>query len=63
MSDLAKSSSATFYTDHWKVIEAERLARYEQMFVWRPEQAAPARTRRNRRRGSAYSTSAADPAF
>ena len=39
MSDLAKSSSATFYTDHWKVIEAERLARYEQMFVWRPEQA------------------------
>ncbi len=28
----------TFYTDHWKVIEDERLARYEQMFVWRPEQ-------------------------
>src|SRR5262245_35174816 len=31
--------SATFYTDHWKSIEPERLARYEQMFVWRPEQA------------------------
>ena len=29
----------TFYTDHWKTIEDERLARYEQMFVWRPEQA------------------------
>ena len=29
----------TFYTDHWKTIEPERLARYEQMFVWRPEQA------------------------
>lgn len=28
----------TFYTDHWKVIEDERLARYEQMFVWRAEQ-------------------------
>jgi ubiquinone/menaquinone biosynthesis C-methylase UbiE len=28
----------TFYTDHWKAIEDERLARYEQMFVWRPEQ-------------------------
>jgi ubiquinone/menaquinone biosynthesis C-methylase UbiE len=28
----------TFYTDHWKVIEDERLARYEQMFVWRPQQ-------------------------
>ncbi len=44
MTDSAKSATATgatatFYTDHWKVIEAERLARYEQMFVWRPEQA------------------------
>ncbi len=28
----------TFYTDHWKHIEDERLARYEQMFVWRAEQ-------------------------
>jgi ubiquinone/menaquinone biosynthesis C-methylase UbiE len=33
------SDRASFYTDHWKVIEDERLARYEQMFVWRPEQA------------------------
>jgi ubiquinone/menaquinone biosynthesis C-methylase UbiE len=32
------SGTATFYTDHWKTIEPERLARYEQMFVWRPEQ-------------------------
>jgi len=44
MTDTAKSptathATATFYTDHWKVIESERLARYEQMFVWRPEQA------------------------
>ncbi len=37
-SATASSASATFYTDHWKVIEDERLARYEQMFVWRPEQ-------------------------
>lgn len=29
----------TFYTDHWKAIEPDRLARYEQMFVWRSEQA------------------------
>src|SRR5258705_13660201 len=35
----ATSATATFYTDHWKVIEAERLSRYEQMFIWRPEQA------------------------
>jgi ubiquinone/menaquinone biosynthesis C-methylase UbiE len=33
------ASPDTFYTDHWKAIEPERLARYEQMFVWRPEQA------------------------
>ena len=39
MSDTSKSATATFYTDHWKVIEAERLVRYEHMFVWRPEQA------------------------
>jgi ubiquinone/menaquinone biosynthesis C-methylase UbiE len=39
MTHSATNDTATFYTDHWKVIEAERLARYEQMFVWRPEQA------------------------
>jgi ubiquinone/menaquinone biosynthesis C-methylase UbiE len=32
------ADAGTFYTDHWKVIEDERLARYEQMFVWRPQQ-------------------------
>lgn len=26
----------TFYQDHWRTIEDERLARYEQMFVYRP---------------------------
>ncbi len=25
----------TFYTDHWRDIEEERVARYERMFVWR----------------------------
>jgi ubiquinone/menaquinone biosynthesis C-methylase UbiE len=30
----------TFYTDHWKHIEDERLQRYEQMFVWREGQRA-----------------------
>jgi ubiquinone/menaquinone biosynthesis C-methylase UbiE len=30
----------TFYTDHWKDIEDERHARYEQMFVWREGQRA-----------------------
>ncbi|MCZ6618679.1 MAG: methyltransferase domain-containing protein [Gammaproteobacteria bacterium] len=25
----------SFYTDHWKQIEEERIARYERMFVWR----------------------------
>jgi ubiquinone/menaquinone biosynthesis C-methylase UbiE len=30
----------TFYTDHWSDIEDERVARYEKMFQWRPEQAA-----------------------
>ena len=25
----------TFYTDHWKHIEDERIARYERMFEWR----------------------------
>ena len=29
----------TFFTDHWQHIEDERIARYEQMFLWRPEQA------------------------
>ena len=25
----------TFYTDHWRQIDDERVARYERMFVWR----------------------------
>lgn len=25
----------TFYTDHWRTIEDERIERYERMFVWR----------------------------
>ena len=25
----------TFYADHWRVIDAERFARYERMFMWR----------------------------
>ncbi|MEM9621065.1 MAG: methyltransferase domain-containing protein [Pseudomonadota bacterium] len=29
----------TFYTDHWRSIEDERIARYEQMFVWHDAQA------------------------
>ncbi|MCZ6855754.1 MAG: methyltransferase domain-containing protein [Gammaproteobacteria bacterium] len=32
--------SDSFYTDHWKVIEDERVARYEKMFVWREGQKA-----------------------
>lgn len=28
-------SQSTFYTDHWQHIQEERIARYEQMFVWR----------------------------
>lgn len=28
----------TFYTDHWKEIEPERIARYEEMFVWHDAQ-------------------------
>jgi len=32
------SNSKTFYTDHWREIEDERIARYEQMFVWRDQQ-------------------------
>lgn len=31
---------STFFSDHWRHIEDERIARYEQMFVWRPEQDA-----------------------
>lgn len=30
----------TYYTDHWKHIEEERIARYERMFEWRDGQAA-----------------------
>ena len=33
-------ASETFYTDHWKHIEEERIARYEQMFQWREGNAA-----------------------
>jgi len=29
----------TFFTDHWRSIEDERIARYEQMFVWHDAQA------------------------
>lgn len=28
----------TFFTDHWKEIEPERVARYEEMFVWHDAQ-------------------------
>lgn len=28
----------TFFTDHWKEIEPERIARYEEMFVWHDAQ-------------------------
>jgi len=28
----------TFYTDHWRNIEEERIERYEQMFVWQDAQ-------------------------
>ncbi len=31
---------SSFFTDHWKDIEDERIARYEQMFVWREGQRA-----------------------
>ena len=30
----------TFYTDHWREIDDERVARYERMFVWRDGHAA-----------------------
>ncbi|MEM7077369.1 MAG: methyltransferase domain-containing protein [Pseudomonadota bacterium] len=29
----------TFFTDHWREIEDERVARYEEMFVWHDAQA------------------------
>ena len=29
----------SFYTEHWKEIENERIERYEQMFVWQDAQA------------------------
>jgi ubiquinone/menaquinone biosynthesis C-methylase UbiE len=32
------ADEATFYTDHWRSIEEERVRRYERMFAWRPEQ-------------------------
>lgn len=31
---------STFYTDHWREIEEERIERYEQMFVWHDAQLA-----------------------
>ena len=31
---------SSFYTDHWREIEDERVARYEEMFVWQDAQAA-----------------------
>jgi ubiquinone/menaquinone biosynthesis C-methylase UbiE len=37
---MATPDIATFFADHWKEIEEERVARYEAMFVWRPEQDA-----------------------
>ena len=33
-------AAETFYTDHWKHIEDERIARYERMFEWREGNAA-----------------------
>ena len=30
----------TFYADHWRVIDTERFARYERMFMWREGHAA-----------------------
>ena len=35
--DNPDMSEATYYRDHWVEIEPERLARYEEMFQWRPE--------------------------
>jgi SAM-dependent methyltransferase len=39
-------SEATYYRDHWVTVEPERLAAYEELFRWRPQQEpllAPAR--------------------
>jgi arsenite methyltransferase len=37
---MATPDIATFFSAHWQDIEEERVARYEAMFVWRPEQEA-----------------------
>lgn len=37
---MSTADISTFFSDHWRDIEDERIARYEQMFVWRPEQEA-----------------------
>ncbi len=34
------ASIDSFYTDHWREIEDERVARYEEMFVWHDAQRA-----------------------
>ena len=33
-------NDATFFTDHWKEVGEDRVARYERMFQWRDEQRA-----------------------
>ncbi len=38
MGETDKSGIGTFYTDHWRSIEDERIERYEQMFVWHDAQ-------------------------
>ena len=30
-------NETTYFTDHWKNIEDDRIERYEQMFTWRPD--------------------------
>ena len=37
---LSVVTENTFYTDHWREIDDERVARYERMFVWREGHAA-----------------------
>lgn len=39
MIDQLEMKQSTYYTDHWRHIEANRIERYEQMFVWRDENA------------------------
>ena len=39
MNDQRQVKQSTYYTDHWRHIEAKRIERYEQMFVWRDEHA------------------------